>query len=201
MLIPRSTRLTLIRLRTNNPADTSSAIDNAICAVASVVRNRDAPRAAPFWPASSRSAATRVGRVLCRAGKSPKRSPVAIASVPGKQHYRSVDGEVDRRHRFRRQLRGNRVQRPARHQQTKGGAGQRQDDGLEKQLANQPRAAGADRQPTAISPARPAPRTSSRLAIFAQAINSTTPVTPKSSVSGVDASGEPSSGRWSRAQG
>ena len=41
---------------------------------------------------------------------------------------------------------------------------------------------------TAISPARPAPRTSSRLAMFAQAISSTTPVTPKSRMSGVVAS-------------
>ena len=40
----------------------------------------------------------------------------------------------------------------------------------------------------AISAARPAPRASRRLAMFAQAINSTTPVTPNSSMSGVRAS-------------
>ena len=37
--------------------------------------------------------------------------------------------------------------RPARHEQTKRGAGQRKDDRLEQQLADQLRAAGADRQP------------------------------------------------------
>ena len=45
-LIPRSTRPTLRRLLMNSPAEMSSAIESAICAVTSDVRNRAAPRAA-----------------------------------------------------------------------------------------------------------------------------------------------------------
>ncbi len=49
------------------------------------------------------------------------------------------------------------------------------------------RLAPIDRR-TAISAARPAPRTSSRLAMFAQAISSTVPVTASRMISGVRAS-------------
>ena len=41
---PRSTRLTLARLFTNTPDDTSSAVESAICAVTSTLRKRAAPR-------------------------------------------------------------------------------------------------------------------------------------------------------------
>jgi hypothetical protein len=47
---PRSTRLTFIRLRTNRPAEMSSAIESAICAVTSTVLNRAAVRAPDGCP-------------------------------------------------------------------------------------------------------------------------------------------------------
>ena len=61
---PRSTRLMFIRLFVNSPAETSSAIDSAICAVASDVRKRAAARAPDGWPACPLSDDTRSGRVL-----------------------------------------------------------------------------------------------------------------------------------------
>src|SRR5262245_31133948 len=47
---PRSTRLTLYRLFMNNPADTRSVIARAICAVARLLRNREAVRAPEGCP-------------------------------------------------------------------------------------------------------------------------------------------------------
>lgn len=86
---PRSTRLTLNRLLANNPAGTSSAIDIAICTVASVVRKRRAAFAPPGCPAWFFSVAARSGRVLCRAGNTPNASPVRIAAALANT---SIDG-------------------------------------------------------------------------------------------------------------
>ena len=79
---PRSTRLTLKRLFANRPAGTSSAIDIAICTVASVVRKRRAALAPPGCPAWFFSVAARSGRVLCSAGNKPNAMPVRIAAPP-----------------------------------------------------------------------------------------------------------------------
>ncbi len=51
MLIPSSTRLTLTRLFVKRPAQARSAIEIAICVVASVVRNHLADLPPPGWPA------------------------------------------------------------------------------------------------------------------------------------------------------
>ena len=50
MLKPRSTRVTFIKLFTKRPAATRSAIESAICAVASVARKRPADRAPDVRP-------------------------------------------------------------------------------------------------------------------------------------------------------
>ncbi len=68
----------------NKPAGTSSAIDIAICTVASVVRKRRAALAPPGWPAWFFSVAARSGRVLCSAGNSPNAMPVINAAAPAK---------------------------------------------------------------------------------------------------------------------
>ena len=54
------------------------AIDSAICAVTSVLRNRAAARAPDGWPACALIADTRSGLVACSAGNSPNSRPVAI---------------------------------------------------------------------------------------------------------------------------
>ena len=64
ILSPRSTRLTFIRLLTNNPAEMRSAMESAICEVTSTVLNRAAARAPEGWPACALSVVTRSGRVL-----------------------------------------------------------------------------------------------------------------------------------------
>ena len=58
---PRSTRLTFSRLLTKKPAAASSAIESAICAVASDERKRAAPRAPDGWPAWPFSADDEIG--------------------------------------------------------------------------------------------------------------------------------------------
>ena len=79
---PRSTRLTFIRLLMNSPAEMSSAIESAICAVTSDVRKRAAARAPDGWPGAARSVVTRSGRVLCSAGNRPNSKPGGDATAP-----------------------------------------------------------------------------------------------------------------------
>ena len=54
----------LRRLLMKSPAEISSAIDSAICAVTSLVRKRAAPRPPDSLPELLRSSVTRSGRVL-----------------------------------------------------------------------------------------------------------------------------------------
>ena len=81
----------LSRLLVKRPAQTSSAIDSAICAVASVVRKRAAARAPDGCPAWPFSVETRSGRVLCSAGKRPNSRPVPSVSTAGEEQHRRVE--------------------------------------------------------------------------------------------------------------
>ena len=71
-----STLLTFSRLFANSPAGTSSAIDIAICTVASVARKRFAAFAPDGCPAWFLSVVASSGLVLCSAGNRPNSSPV-----------------------------------------------------------------------------------------------------------------------------
>ena len=87
---PRSTRLTLNRLLAKRPAATSSAIESAICAVASEVRKRAAAaRARRLAGLALERRRRRSGRVLCSAGKRPKSRPVPSVSAAGEEQHRS----------------------------------------------------------------------------------------------------------------
>ncbi len=185
---PRSTCVTLTRLLRKRPEQISRPVASAIWAVTSAERNRAAPRCPAIWPALARIASMRLERVLCSAGKRPKASPVPTASRAAKA---ITDGwmlncmmvEVSA---------GSRV------------ASSRSVTSATARLATPPmRARSTDsvsswaircRRPaprarrTPISLARPAARASRRLAMLAQAMRSTTAVTPNSIASGVLAS-------------
>ena len=60
------------RLFGNSPQTSSSAIDSAICAVASVTRKRAAAFAPDGWPAFAFSADTRLGRVTAKSRRQPE---------------------------------------------------------------------------------------------------------------------------------
>ena len=85
-----------------SPADTSSAIESAICAVASVgaePRRRSRPDG---WPAWFLSDAIRSRTRAVQRGKRPKSSPVPSASTRGKQHHRRIERGLHRSCRRRR---------------------------------------------------------------------------------------------------
>ena len=170
-----------IRLFVKSPADTSSAIDSAICVVASIARNRAAERAPDGWPAWPLSVDARSGRVLWSAGNSPNRKPVAIVTAAVKRSSRrssvqsnpvvantgSIDAIRSSVHRATRM--------PA-----APPAAASSSDSVSSCAASCARLAPIDSL-TAISPARPAARASRRLAMLAHAMRSTNTVTPKSS--------------------
>ena len=167
---PRSTRLTFIRLLVNNPADTSSAIDRAICTVASVVRNRAAARApdgCPDWPFSvetrsaALTAATRVVWSLEFTELSTMSRLAYIAAPPTITGALTASAGIER-------------------------ASAKPSTAIFRCFIRCPRRELFTRE--CISPARDADRASSRLAMFAHAISSTKAVTPSSSVSGAFAS-------------
>ena len=181
--MPRSTRLRFIRLFVNSPARISSIVESAIWVVARAVRKREAARAPDGWPAVLLIAETRSGRVLWSAGNSPKSRPVVIAtaavniSVVGSR--RSLMKEVSSR--------GIRAMMPVSDQRatTRPSAppiAASRADSVRSWRTTCQRLAPIDSR-TAISLARAAPRASSRLAMLAQAISSTKPVTASSRVS------------------
>ena len=185
---PSCTRLTLTRLLMNRPAATSSVIDRAICAVASVVRNLEAPRAPEGWPAVPFSAETRSARVLCRAGKRPNSSPVASVRAAAKiitgtstcaatvlvASFGSIASIRSSVHCA--------TTRPAAPPSSES-----RHDSPSSWRTSRARPAPIESR-TAISPARAADRASSRLAMFAHAMTSTNAVTHCSRISGVRAS-------------
>ncbi len=101
-----------------SPAEMSSAIDSAICAVTSVVRNRAAARAPDGWPACALIVETRSGRVLCSAGNNPNSRPVATDSTAAKSTTAGCSSNCSDDAAVRRQQRAIERQRPPRHDQT-----------------------------------------------------------------------------------
>ena len=183
--MPRSTRLTLTRLLTKNPAAASSIIDSAICAVASTIRNRLAPRAPDGWPAWFFKVDTRSGRVLCSAGKRPNSRPVPMVSPPAKS---SAGGLIENAIVCAASAGISDMMRRSVQCATSSPASPpnaaSSSDSISSCPIRRARPAPSDRR-MAISLARAADRASSRLAMFAQAISSTNPVTLRRSSSGV----------------
>jgi hypothetical protein len=185
---PRSTRVTFIRLRVNRPAATSSAIDSAICAVASDVLNRAAARAPEGWPDWPFMMLWRSGRLLCSAGKIPKSRPVAMVTAAAKSRtvVSSRTGIVAAGSGGNMAAMPRSVQlattRPAIPPKSAS-----KTDSVRSCAMSLHRLAPIDRR-MAISPARAAARASSRFAMLAQAMSSTSAVTPRRSVSGALAS-------------
>ena len=142
--MPSSTRLTFKRLLVKRPAATSSAIEIAICAVASVARKRAAafaPDGCPAWPFNVGS---KSGLVLWRAGKRPNSKPVATESaaansrtVPSMLNLSALasDGSNEK----------NQVQRPLGDEDARDAAGNGEDHGLGQELDDELPATRADR--------------------------------------------------------
>ena len=182
--MPRSTRLTLTRLLVKSPATTSSTIDSAICAVASVVRKRDAAARARRLAGLALERRRPDRAACCAAPGTARRGGRCRASAPPRRAARCGRSDVDRvrppsagssaaisAERPPRTTSSRRRRRRPRAAPTRSAAG----------AISCQRLAPIDSR-TAISPARAAARASSRLAMLAQAISSTTPVTPSSSV-------------------
>ena len=129
MFNPRFTRLTLNRLRTNSPAQMSSAIDSAICAVTSELRKRVAARVPECLPEFARSVVTRSGRVLWSAGIQSEQQACQSDSAGREHHHRRIERELQRRPRVLRREHGREpAERPARDQETHEAAEHREHD-------------------------------------------------------------------------
>ena len=183
--MPSSTRLTFIRLLVNSPAQTSSAIEIAIC-------DRRQRRAEPL---GGLAAARLTGLALERAEQ------VGIGAVPGREQAEEQAGaDGDAR---RRTAAPCRPSSPAAFRPLRSAASRRSGRASIATRAGRPgrrsppappirsaagRSAGARLAPIdsriAISLDRAAARASSRLAMFAQAMSRTRPVTASSSSSG-----------------
>ena len=178
------------------PAQASSVIDSAIWAVASVVRNRWAERAPDGWPAWPLSVETRSGRVLCSAGNSPNRMPVPIVRAPAKSStfMSTAEGIVAAASSGSTEAMKSIVQRATSRPAAPPSTASRHDSTSSCEMSCS-RLAPSDSR-IAISLARAAARASSRLAMFAHAMISTSAVTPSRSSSGVRAS--PCTELWPR---
>ena len=144
---PRSTRLTLNRLRVNRPADTSSAIDSAICAVASDVRKRAADRAPDGWPLCPFERRDQIRPRAVQRRKQSEQQTRADGQRRGEQHDDRVDRQVHRVRRLSRQERGHQVQRPLGDDEAAEAAEDREETRLAEQLPHELSASRANRQP------------------------------------------------------
>ena len=186
--MPRLALLTFSRLIANSPAGTSSAIDIAICTVASVARNRFAVLAPDGCPAWFLRVVASSGLVLCSAGNRPNSSPVLIASRPANPSMRGSSLKVTSANPSG----GMNVPiRSSVHFATStpptAPITASSTDSVSSCRTSCQRLAPIDSR-TAISAARPVPRTSSRLAMLVQAMSSTVPVTANRIISGALAS-------------
>ena len=82
-----------------SPAETSSAIDSAICAVASDVRKRAAARAPDGWPAWPLSVDTEIGPRAVQRREEAEEQPGAERQRAGEEHRRPVDLSATTRQR------------------------------------------------------------------------------------------------------
>src|SRR6185503_1304936 len=186
-LKPKSTRATLAKLCANQPASTSSAIDSAICAVVSDVRNR-----AAFLPPVDRtpwdcSAGLDSTRISFSAGIRPNTSvettasPTVIATTftlkPKSNVVAAKFGSNDATPRNATNVNGRLASAaPAASSNTSAS----------NRPSSRNREAPSEAR-VAISPTRVEPRASSRFATFTQAISSTSPVETSKIVSGARA--------------
>ncbi len=166
----------------------SSPIDNAICAVTSPDRKRAAARPPAICPAPARMALIRSLRVLCIAGKSPKMIPVAILKAAEKRitallMVKCIVSEAAGGSSALMTLSVHCATSSDAIPPTSASITLSVSNCVTRFLRVAPRA-----RRTPISVARPAPRASSRFAMLAHAIRSTTPVTENSSMMGVFAS-------------
>ena len=177
VLIPSSTRLTLIKLLRKKPDAASSSIDNAICVVARASRKREAPRAPEGWPDALFSVEIRSGRVLCSAGNSPKSSPVPTVSAAA---YSMASGLTRKSIVCATCAGSSDMMKTSVHFATKSEArppnAASRRDSVSSWPIRRVRLAPMESR-TAISVARAAERASSRLAMLAHAISRTSPVT------------------------
>jgi hypothetical protein len=184
MRTPRSTRLTLTRLLRNRPAEMSSVIESAICAVTSAVRSRAAARGPDGCPVCPLRADTRSGLVLASAGSRPNARPVIIEITAAN----TSTGELMSGVNDLAASRGSMAEIPdSVHVATSRPAAPPIRARMPASSSNWPtschRPAPSDRR-TAISVDRAAPRARSRLAMLTQAIRSTMAVTDKRKTSG-----------------
>ena len=158
-----------------SPAPTSSSSDTATCATTSAARNR--PRGAPRGDASALMTDTRSTRELCSAGTKPNTSALAHGDQRRERDDQAVDVDVEENPLRRREPLGvadeHRDRRAARADAEDGAPGTASMRfSTTSRRTIRARVAPSARR-TAISPRRETPRTSTRPAMFAQAISST----------------------------
>ena len=158
-----------------SPAETSSAIESAICAVTSDVRKRAAPRVADDFPELSRSAVDEIGRVLWSAGNRPNRRPVAIDSSPANAIAWPLSVKSSVLDTFAGSSATIAVERPVRDDEARDAAEHGEEHGLGEQLREQLPSRGAEREADRHLSERLAARASSRFAMLAHAMSSTMP--------------------------
>ena len=177
----------------------SNPIDSAICAVTRPARKRAAARPPAICPAPARMALMRSSRVLCSAGKSPNTMPVMTLNAA----ENTITGPLTENCIVSAACGGRRaLMTLSVHCATNSDARPPTSASITLSVRRSTTrcrrvAPSARRMP--ISLARPAPRASSRLAMLAQAMRRTTPVTENSSRIGVFASR--SMELWPRAPG
>ena len=145
---PGSIRCACCRLRRKRPAPTSAMSDSATCDATSRLR-RPKRRFDPLGAlVRSFSSTTRSGFDAWTAGARPKRTPVASATSEGEEQHAPVRVQVERIGRQeRRPERPEQPLRPVREQHPGRAADEREQRALGQQLAHQPAASGAERQP------------------------------------------------------
>ena len=157
---PRSTRLMLSRLLANSPADTSSAIDSAICTVASVARNRcGAVRAADGWPAWLLSVDDQIGSRAVQRREQAEQQARCPAPAPRRTQHRRSSSNVTSRRGLGRQERRDQLERPPRDEQARHAAEHRE-QAPTRSAAARPAASGWRRS----TAAPPSPRRGRRRA-------------------------------------
>ena len=168
----------------NSPASTSNSIENAICAVVSAPRKRTAARPPPDRAASTFMASAGLASLTRHAGARPNTTTVT-SDAPAAN---SIAVELNAGASPVARPTGSsavmsRTMSAATPKLARPPIAMSTNDSVSSCRTSQPRLAPSDAR-VAISPARAAPRASSRFAMFTQTISSTSTVTPSSSVSG-----------------
>ena len=138
-------RFSSIRLRINKPAASARTTEDASWRTTSARRAncRERP-AVPVRPPSFSTPVTS-GRDNCSAGRSPNRMPVTIGENGGEEQHGAVERRFIEPRQVRRPQRDDDLQSRPRDREARGGAGDRQQHALGKQLRDDLPAAGAKR--------------------------------------------------------